>query len=524
MEDSTLSTPPADPGIKFVPPSSDKTSRKIKWSTLLPILVMVMALPILVKSIRTRLLTGSRAANPTSYCNASYGCPTPPPCQSTYGCPTTINPTIIPTPTSTPAPISHAGSGELTDVLITSSLGSASVTSTQFTVSGARVQNYTSIVGYYPSGTTTNSITFQKLGNTFASSYANIPSTCVDIKSSTGTYLFTFCLRNNTVGYNEREYAYAPYQGTDPTQARMRIFYRYNQFQSGVKTSLQSLTAAYDRNLTPNFQPTNIYWVFQSNMSPAYLDSLEFWFASNQFVSCSPFTGAAMNTFTGLLPGIPQKYSSGVVPGNPCMFRVIDSVRGETFANFNRKFMMINASPLAPTPSTTPVLAPTPTPSFIPTPTPTTPSTVPVNTPVPTTVPSIPTPTPTIAVIPTPVSTSLVINTSFLWPPFGLINRTYTASITATSSAPNDILSMTTNNTAGLRISSCVQSNPSRTTSTRITCKLTGTIRRTGNYPIGVTVTNLRGGRVTKTFYLRIFNISLIPEPSPRLPINNDAL
>jgi len=272
---------------------------------------------------------------------------------------------VGPSPTPTPSS-AHAGPGELTDIQIKTyaSSWSSNGSSTTIEIRGSRVDPHSGLFGYYPSGTTTNKITFTKYTDVFYSSTTILPTTCIDITTTSETYLATFCLRNNAVGINNTDYAYAATRSLTTTDARMRIYYRYTKYiNGGTPKTLQSITMAFHRYDTPNFIPTNFYWTAQTNLDPTTLDSLEFWMLPNTFVPCG--TGyAVIKKFASILP---DPNSTGIIadafPSPECWFRAKETLINRTFTSFDRLVLALTPAPTYPTPTNTPIPTSTPTPT-----------------------------------------------------------------------------------------------------------------------------------------------------------------
>lgn len=89
---------PTTPPIDTIPVASPPKN-KIKLSVILPVLAMVLALPILVLSTRSRKLTNSNAANPATYCG-SLECITPATYCSGSNC-------LTPTPVAQTCPVAN---------------------------------------------------------------------------------------------------------------------------------------------------------------------------------------------------------------------------------------------------------------------------------------------------------------------------------------------------------------------------------------------------------------------------------
>ncbi|MBI4066474.1 hypothetical protein HY411_02045 [Candidatus Gottesmanbacteria bacterium] len=324
------------------------------------LLALVVLFPLVLWSVQRQQDLRSRAQTPA----------TPP----TNPLPTPTN-TPMPTPTPTPSISAHVGPGELEDISITSSISSWSTSgvSTTFFVKGLRVDSLASIIGYYPTGTTSNTVTFYKAFGMFNSNTKTFPygNTCIDLQSGTGVYLASFCIRNNTVGYNERDYLYGASLEVDSNTASMRIYYRYNQYSPlGAKKAAQSMTMAFNRLISQNFQPTNFYWNLQTDLKPTHLDALEYWLRPNYVVPCVD-TVAKLGVFASLSPDPNAKYfeASWVPDASGCWFRAKESVVWEYF--FNQKVLALVKGDSTPTPTPTPLPSATPTPTLTSTPTPT---------------------------------------------------------------------------------------------------------------------------------------------------------
>lgn len=85
--DPVITPPPAEtpvvpPPAPPIPPATGKRF-PVSLKVVLPVLIMVAALPFLARSVLLRQLTGSRAALPNTYCVDTFGCPTPSPLPTT---------------------------------------------------------------------------------------------------------------------------------------------------------------------------------------------------------------------------------------------------------------------------------------------------------------------------------------------------------------------------------------------------------------------------------------------------------
>lgn len=289
-----------------------------------------------------------------------------------------------------PSSVSYYGPGELTDMLVKTTLQGAQSFHTTFNISGPRVQNLTTLSGTYrywnnSSGSpveATIPLTFSKSGSLFYGTADLNFSGCIDFTSGT-TYVASICTRTNAVGYNASEYAYSadtelPFiyvngQGYTWGQnhSRMRLLYYMPSHTPWY--ALQSITLPFDKNLNPyyqtsnNFKPTNFYWSLTSGIAPTSLVSLEYWLRDNSGLNCQNSNGlTTIYSDPATTSDIVSYPVSNVMPeGNGCWFRTASYQAGD-FPVLQNKFVSLFNPNQVPTPTPSPIpttrISPTPLP------------------------------------------------------------------------------------------------------------------------------------------------------------------
>lgn len=295
----------------------------------------------------------------------------------------------------TPKPLtstSYFGPGELSDMLVKTTLQGAQSFHTTFEISGNRVQNLSSLIGTYRYWNNSNGspveatipLTFSKSGSIFYGSGDLNFSGCIDFNSNS-SYIASICTRTNAVGYNASEYAYSadtelPFKYVNgqgyiwgQNHSRMRLLYYMPSHTPWY--ALQSITLPFDKNVTPyfqqtnNFKPTNFYWSLTSGIPSSSLVSLEYWFRENINLNCQITTGLA-TIYSNPASGndlISYPVANSMPEGDGCWFRTVSYQAGD-FPTLQNKFVSLYNPTQVPTPTASPTE--TPTPKLTPTPMP----------------------------------------------------------------------------------------------------------------------------------------------------------